>query len=213
MFKTGFNKLFNLKNVLGLAVIINLLVNPLSASYAQGFNSLTSLIPGLGGSNTVGYTNGVPTGLTSPGNTSSMPGFNLTPGAIYQQLNGLPPTTLDSFVFSSGANMEQIYGDEGTGVFSQSGLAPTPGLVTNSPLAPTPIEGFAAQNRIGWGIASSTSNLGLTTGHNSYMPSAWGADEFLIPGGEWANSGTGGVSGMFGSLSNIVGGAALFGMP
>jgi len=33
-------------------------------------------------------------------------------------------------------------------------------------------------------------DAGLTTGHGSYMPSAWGADEFIAPPGEWSQSGS-----------------------
>lgn len=67
---------------------------------------------------------------------------------------GLPPTNLDSFVYQAGGRAEEIYGDEGV-----DGLPP--------------IDGFNAQNRIDAGIFG-TRNAGLTTGHGSLMPAAWG---------------------------------------
>lgn len=72
---------------------------------------------------------------------------------------GLPPTRLDSFVREAGGLANQIYGDEGTS-------------------GPPPIQGFNQVNRIDMGISTSASNFGLTTGHESVLPSAWGADEF-----------------------------------
>lgn len=137
--------------------------------------------------------------VPSMGNESSFP------GAVNPSLNGLPPTTLDSFVYNAGANAFNIYGDEGTGIFagqvgpggSYSAVAPDPGILTGISSAPTPLGntpndttsvnygGFTENMRINVGITSSASNNGLTTGHSSYLPSAWGADEFLFPGGEW----------------------------
>ncbi len=67
--------------------------------------------------------------------------------------NGLPNTRLDSFVLNSGGLGEAIYGDEGTA-------------------GPPPYFGFGMQHRIGTGITS----RGLSTGHASVMPSAWGWD-------------------------------------
>jgi hypothetical protein len=85
--------------------------------------------------------------------------------------NGLPPTNLDSFVYQAGANADKIYGDEGT-----DGLPP--------------LYGFTQASRINAGITGQR-DAGLTTGHGSYMPNAWGADEFLAPpNGEWSISGT-----------------------
>jgi len=80
----------------------------------------------------------------------------------------LPPTNLDSFVAQSGYN-ENIYGDESTGL--------------------PPLFGFTQASRINTGILG-VNNAGLTTGHGSYMPDAWGADEFLAPPGEWSQSGS-----------------------
>lgn len=79
----------------------------------------------------------------------------------------LPPCQLDSFVKQAGGQAEQIYGDE-----SQGG-------------SPPPYFKFTEQHRIGNGINGS----GLTTGHGSMMPSAWGGDEFV--GAEWANTSQG----------------------
>ncbi|MBS2006402.1 MAG: hypothetical protein JST01_05140 [Cyanobacteria bacterium SZAS TMP-1] len=62
----------------------------------------------------------------------------------------LPKTTLDSFVYQAGGAAEQIYGDEG-----QEGLPP--------------MFGMDESHTIGSGINSG----GLTTGHQSNMPSAW----------------------------------------
>jgi len=84
----------------------------------------------------------------------------------------LPPTNLDSFVYQAGGNAEAIYGDEGT-----NGLPP--------------LYGFTQASRINTGITGGR-DAGLTTGHGSYMPNAWGADEFLAPPGEWSLSGTNG---------------------
>jgi hypothetical protein len=81
----------------------------------------------------------------------------------------LPPTNLDSFVYQSGYS-DAIYGDESTGL--------------------PPYYGFTADHRINAGITGQNA-AGLTTGHGSFMPDAWGADEFLYGGGEWAMSGNG----------------------
>jgi hypothetical protein len=62
----------------------------------------------------------------------------------------LPPTSLDSFVSNAAGAAELIYGDEGT-----DGLPP--------------YQGFTIEHRIGTGIY----NPFLTTGHASFLPSAW----------------------------------------
>jgi len=77
----------------------------------------------------------------------------------------LPPTTLDSFVANAGGSAEMIYGDEGSD-------------------GPPPLSEFTAANRINTGIMSP----GLTTGHGSLMPAAWGGDEFC-QGTEWDMTG------------------------
>lgn len=68
--------------------------------------------------------------------------------------NGLPPTRFDSFVRNAGAHAEHIYGDENI-VY----------------------ECFTEAHRINTGI-NGDRDSGLTTGHGSYMPDAWGRDEF-----------------------------------
>lgn len=90
----------------------------------------------------------------------------------------LPPVRMDSFVQQAGAMAELIYGDEGVGgteKFPDGGGGRLP-----------PIDGFSQENRIDSGIFG-TRDEGLTTGHGSLMPSAWGADEYL--GDEWAYTG------------------------
>lgn len=93
------------------------------------------------------------------------------PAANLSMRNGLPATTLDSFVTSAAESADMIYGDEGIGA------------------NPPPYFLFSPEHRIGSGFYGMT-NAGLTTGHGSYMPSAWGRDEF-IGGSEWCNSGPG----------------------
>ncbi len=93
----------------------------------------------------------------------------LAQGTKIGMRNGLPPTTMDSFVHEAAGEAEHIYGDEG---------------ITDIP----PYFGFNAVHRINNGIFD-TRDKGLTTGHGSYLPDAWGADEFLAPPGEWSQSG------------------------
>lgn len=85
--------------------------------------------------------------------------------------NSLPPCMTDSFVHEAGADAELIYGDE-----SENSLPPY-------------MEGFTPEHRIERGIHD-IPDAGLTTGHGSLLPSAWGADEFILDGGEWSQSGT-----------------------
>lgn len=91
------------------------------------------------------------------------------PQAEAQQIAArrLPPCTMDSFVREAGGHAEHIYGDEGS-----NGLPP--------------YQGFGKAHRINAGIMD-TRDAGLTTGHGSLMPDAWGKDEFL--GAEWGRSG------------------------
>ncbi|HEY9679885.1 MAG TPA: hypothetical protein V6C76_17915 [Drouetiella sp.] len=88
------------------------------------------------------------------------------------QLGGkkLMPTTMDSFVRQAQGNAELIYGDEGHE-------------------GPPPFSEFEYMNRINNGIFD-TRDKGLTTGHGTELPSAWGRDEFL--GAEWYRSGANG---------------------
>jgi hypothetical protein len=83
--------------------------------------------------------------------------------------NGLPVTSLDSFVLNAGGAADQIYGDEGTE-------------------GPPPFEEFTAGHRIQAGIQGNAS--GLTTGHGSYLPCAWGGDEY-VDGPEFSQSAPG----------------------
>jgi hypothetical protein len=77
--------------------------------------------------------------------------------------NGLPATVTDSFVRNAiqAGRAEAIYGDEGTG---------------DNP--PPFYGGFTAEHRINAGIVGQQ-DAGLTTGHGSLLPDAWGRDEFL----------------------------------
>ncbi|MDZ4833630.1 MAG: hypothetical protein SGJ27_07600 [Candidatus Melainabacteria bacterium] len=85
--------------------------------------------------------------------------------------NGLPNTSLDSFVLNAGGHAEHIYGDEGA-----DGIPP--------------YFEFTKAHRINTGITG-TRDTGLTTGHGSYLPDAWGGDEF-VDGPEWSQSGSNG---------------------
>jgi hypothetical protein len=81
--------------------------------------------------------------------------------------SNLPPCSTDSFIYQSGMS-EAIYGDEGVG-------------------GPPPMMGFSQGSRIASGLYGQNS-AGLTTGHGSYLPDAWGADEFV--GNEWDMTGS-----------------------
>ncbi len=91
-------------------------------------------------------------------------------GGVHRR-NGLPETTLDSFVLQAKGDADAIYGDEGT-----VGLPPF-----GEP-------GFTRDHRIKRGITGDRST-GLTTGHGSVLPAAWGGDEF-VKGTELSLSGT-----------------------
>lgn len=73
--------------------------------------------------------------------------------------NGLPPTSMDSFVLNAEGHAEHIYGDEGV-----DGLPP--------------YDEFTPQHRINMGITG-IRDAGLTTGHGSMLPPAQGGDEFV----------------------------------
>jgi hypothetical protein len=73
--------------------------------------------------------------------------------------NSLPPTNLDSFVKQSGGHAYHIYGDEGLD-------------------GPPPYMSFDKVHRINTGITDAR-DKGITTGHGSLLPDAWGKDEFL----------------------------------
>ncbi len=89
--------------------------------------------------------------------------------------NGLPVTSLDSFVLNAGGMAELIYGDEGA-----DGIPP--------------YFEFTVEHRINTGIQGARA-AGLTTGHSSMMPDAWGGDEF-VKGPEWSMSGSGASGGV-----------------
>jgi hypothetical protein len=124
---------------------------------------------------------------SAPVNTG-LSGQTVTPYVnTLQMYNGLPVTTLDSFVYQAGAQADQIYGDE-----SVNGL-------------PEFADGFTSTHRINAGITGAR-DAGLTTGHGSMMPSAWGRDEFIASPGEWAMTGPGGYSIDAGQEGGIVDG-------
>lgn len=81
------------------------------------------------------------------------------PGGGQTVRNGLPPTSLDSFVANAGGMAEAIYGDEGVE-------------------GPPPYEEFTPMHRINAGIVG-IRDAGLTTGHGSMLPNAMGGDEFV----------------------------------
>jgi hypothetical protein len=81
------------------------------------------------------------------------------PSATGAMRNGLPATTTDSFVYQAGGQAELIYGDEG---------------VYDIP----PYFEFTKEHRIAAGIFGQR-DAGLTTGHGSLLPDAWGGDEFV----------------------------------
>ncbi len=85
--------------------------------------------------------------------------------------NGLPNTSLDSFVLNAGGSANQIYGDEGA-----NGLPP--------------FFEFTKAHRINTGIQGPRDE-GITTGHGSYLPDAWGGDEF-VDGPEFSQAGKNG---------------------
>jgi hypothetical protein len=85
--------------------------------------------------------------------------------------SSLPPTVMDSFVANAvqAKRGDAIYGDESQGE------------------NPPPFMGFTADHRINAGITGAQ-DAGLTTGHGSRLPDAWGRDEF-IGGQEWSQGG------------------------
>ncbi len=108
--------------------------------------------------------------------------------------NGLPPTSMDSFVYEAGFNAELIYGDEGvnnTGIIGIGPIGIGPGGISlnSSSGGLPPYNGFTQAHRINNGITGRRDS-GLTTGHGSYLPSAWGADEFLLTAEPWTKSGS-----------------------
>ena len=84
---------------------------------------------------------------------------NFTPVLGPRGRNNLPPTRLDSFVKQAGGFAERIYGDEGINGIPE-------------------YHEFTAEHRIERGIVGDRA-AGLTTGHGSELPPAWGGDEFV----------------------------------
>lgn len=96
--------------------------------------------------------------------------------------NRLPPVRMDSFVQQAGGMAEAIYGDEGVGGIEKKGG----NIGIFHPGKLPPFENFTREHRIDTGIVGQRA-AGLTTGHGSFMPCAWGADEYI--GNEWALTG------------------------
>lgn len=117
-----------------------------------------------------------------------LPRTTLTPLAYRVAMgsrNGLPPTTMDSFVANAikAGRGDAIYGDEGIGA------------------APPPFyEGFTKRHRINAGIVGQQ-DVAMTTGHGSPLPDAWGRDERL--GQEWSQSGPNGGAYNLASTPNV----------
>lgn len=136
----------------------------LSAAAAASAGTGIASAPGLNGVRAV-HIRGTYALPTNKQSAASLPTGLGVVSPIYGTVgyNRLPPTIVDSFVRSAGASADLIYGDEGTD-------------------GPPPYSQFTQIHRIESGIYGDTSK-GLTTGHRSKLPSAWGADEFL--GAEW----------------------------
>lgn len=88
--------------------------------------------------------------------------------------NGLPNTTLDSFVLNA-PNKDFIYGDEGA-----DGLPP--------------YMGFTTEHRINSGIVGPRAQ-GISTGHSSVLPNAWGNCYHSPPGESMSGNGRSGGQG------------------
>ncbi len=111
---------------------------------SQGAAGRTSSYTGRGNQ-------GVGANVTSNATSKQIPTY-LPPAGFGTLVNqGLPQTNLDSFVAQAGGQAELIYGDEGTD-------------------GPPPYFEFTQDHYINTGIHDG----GLTTGHASGLPSAWG---------------------------------------
>lgn len=158
------------------------------AAHAQSFQNALSTISnvvkvGSGVAKTLNNLNSLNSSMQAPYQAPT-PMQTMPPPTSYvtKMRNGLPATSMDSFVNQAGEMADMIYGDEGT---------------TDIP----PYFEFTPDHRIQAGIFGMR-NAGLTTGHASYLPDAWGADEFLIPGG----GPTSGASSGWGNLNINLGG-------
>lgn len=107
---------------------------------------------------------------TEPEEPLALNGISRIPPTPPTVRNSLPPCMTDSFVHEAGGNAELIYGDE-------------------SFQSPPPYYEFTQDHRIERGIHG-IRDAGLTTGHGSWLPNAWGDDEFISAGGEWSQAGT-----------------------
>jgi len=134
----------------------------LSAASANYSQSVESGVSGGVGTSGTGGTYGNASGPTrrpahGAPRTTGTQGVVMAPArtAILDRTFGrlmfLPPTSTDSFVRNSAGNADLIYGDEGYD-------------------GPPPFYGFDESHRIERGIY----NPGLTTGHRSALPDAWG---------------------------------------
>jgi len=164
----------NMNSKLALATIFSIVLSAATAGevHAQAVQR-SQAVPGAYGRTSM------PTGATPPNSptryTSNQrisrlqpTGFgNTAPVFGASGRNGLPPTSLDSFVLNAGGHADAIYGDEGF-------LLP-------------PFFEYTKAHRINRGIHG-VRDAGLTTGHGSYLPDATGGDEF-VDGPEWSQSG------------------------
>ncbi len=107
---------------------------------------------------------------TQPEEPLALNGISRIPATPPTVRNSLPPCMTDSFVHEARENAEFIYGDEGF-------------------QSPPPYMEFTEDHRIERGIHD-IRDAGLTTGHGSWLPNAWGNDEFISAGGEWSQAGT-----------------------
>ncbi len=103
----------------------------------------------------IGFPSQLGRGALAPAQFSTLdkftgPGGIGLPGKLNGVVNGLPPTTLDSFVRNAGGAASHIYGDEGTNSWP-------------------PMNGFSEADSINAGIVG-INNKSLTTGHGSKMP-------------------------------------------
>jgi len=152
----------------------NLPVNRNPNTYIpNGPHGITSIIPNASLYPNVPAQYLQPSPLTNPFvNPRGGPVAPLVPrlsGVPVDKHSGLPPTTLDSFVKEAGGHAEAIYGDEGTTMWP-------------------PDNNFLRKNRINAGIVG-INNKGLTTGHGSWLPDAWGGDGTKHQPNEWSMSG------------------------
>lgn len=162
-------KISTFQSIIVLFTLAGLFIAPSSAQASQQQQSQRRLVAASIGRNRL------PAVQTSYSSRTMTSGVGVSSGSANASgylRNSLPPTRLDSFVLNAGGHAEHIYGDEGA-----DGIPP--------------YFGFNTVHRINTGIVGDR-DAGLTTGHGSYMPDAFGADEFIAPPGEWSQSGANG---------------------